>query len=203
MWGEVRLNQIYKRRVRDLCEEQRDSASSHLWEVVQRLDHVPLDGELERDELLGQFVLRVAAELQHLSAGEDGNRKSGQEDETTDPLRCGLSSGSSVFPSKYLKICSVSRNETLTEAPALSVCVCVCVSSHPSRDSSPSTAAPSTMHCANVVRGSFFCAQTHRKGLIRNAPGFNFKHTHKKWWKMSFSWVHHFILGILGISGDK
>lgn len=40
----------------------------HLCELVQRLHHVPLDGELEQDELLSESVLRVAAELQHLPA---------------------------------------------------------------------------------------------------------------------------------------
>lgn len=40
------------------------------------------------------------------------------------------------------------------------MCACVHVCTHPSRDSSPSTAAPSTMHCARVVRGSFFCRDT-------------------------------------------
>ncbi len=40
------------------------------------------------------------------------------------------------------------------------VCVCVCVCTHPSSDSSPSTAAPSTIHCASVVSGSFFCTET-------------------------------------------
>lgn len=40
----------------------------YLSEVIQRLDDVSLDGELEQDELLGQSVLRLAAELQHFPA---------------------------------------------------------------------------------------------------------------------------------------
>lgn len=41
------------------------------------------------------------------------------------------------------------------------VCVCVCerraaVVTHPRRESSPNTAAPSTIHCARMVSGSFF-----------------------------------------------
>lgn len=41
--------------------------------------------------------------------------------------------------------------------------VWVRVWAHPSKDSSPSTAAPSTIHCASVVRGSFFCTETSRQ----------------------------------------
>lgn len=43
----------------------------YLGEVVQRLNDVSLDGELEQDELLGQPVLRLATELQHLPAGAE------------------------------------------------------------------------------------------------------------------------------------
>lgn len=43
----------------------------YLGEVVQRLDDISLNGELEQDELLGQPVLRLAAELQHLPAGAE------------------------------------------------------------------------------------------------------------------------------------
>lgn len=50
----------------------------YLGEVVQRLDDIPLDGELEQDELLGQPVLRLAAELQHLPAVDDRSRTSGR-----------------------------------------------------------------------------------------------------------------------------
>lgn len=50
----------------------------YLGEVIQRLDDIPLDGELEQDELLGQPVLRLAAELQHLPAAGDRSRTSGR-----------------------------------------------------------------------------------------------------------------------------
>lgn len=50
----------------------------YLSEVIQRLDDIPLDGELEQDELLGQPVLRLAAELQHLPAVDDRSRTSGR-----------------------------------------------------------------------------------------------------------------------------
>lgn len=50
----------------------------YLGEVVQRLDDIPLDGELEQDQLLGQPVLRLAAELQHLPAVNDKSRTSGR-----------------------------------------------------------------------------------------------------------------------------
>lgn len=50
----------------------------YLGEVVQRLDDIPLDGELEQDELLRQPVLRLAAELQHLPAVDDRSRTSGR-----------------------------------------------------------------------------------------------------------------------------
>lgn len=50
----------------------------YLGEVVQRLDDIPLDGELEQDELLGQPVLRLATELQHLPAVDNRSRTSGR-----------------------------------------------------------------------------------------------------------------------------
>lgn len=40
----------------------------YLCKVVQRLDNVSLDGDFEKDELLSEFFLRLAAELQHLPA---------------------------------------------------------------------------------------------------------------------------------------
>lgn len=52
------------------------------------------------------------------------------------------------------------------------------VISHPRRESSPNTAAPSTIHWASVVRGSFFCIGTH-------------------WWnKRVYSWKPQFDLRV-------
>lgn len=57
----------------------RDTASfPYLGEVIQRLDDVSLDGDLEKDELLSEFVLRVAAELQHLPAKTDSRSRTRQ-----------------------------------------------------------------------------------------------------------------------------
>lgn len=42
------------------------------------------------------------------------------------------------------------------------------VSSHPKRESSPNTAAPSTIHWASVVRGNFFClGKNHNQVVMR------------------------------------
>ena len=40
----------------------------YLGQVAERLDDISLDRELECDQLLGQFVLCVSTELQHLPA---------------------------------------------------------------------------------------------------------------------------------------
>lgn len=118
---------------------------SHLSNQAQRLHHISLYLELKLDELLGQPLLCLAAQLQHLPVRR---RQSEAIERHTRVMR---TEGNSI-----------AQSIAKADPPSQRACACEgCDLMHvtltyPRSESSPNTAAPSIMHCARVVSGSFF-----------------------------------------------
>lgn len=114
----------------------------HLSNQAQRLHHISLYLELKLDELLGQPLLCLAAQLQHLP----------------------VSRRQSEAIERHTRVMRTEGTQSIPKADPPSQRVCACEGcdlmhvtlTYPRSESSPNTAAPSIMHWASVVSGSFF-----------------------------------------------
>lgn len=123
---------------------------AHLSKHIERLHHISLYLELKLNELLGQLLFCLPTELQHLpvwsppkSQAIKRNRNVDKDNEDREEFNSQINNFVSV---------QVCWWKCKSKGP-------LTVVTHPRRESSPSTAAPSTKHCARIVSGSFFWKQ--------------------------------------------